>query len=75
MKIPLGGAAYLEPDPEPRNSPFHRRIVKTEPIRNTRAGHWLTLDCGHRSMGFGKLEYAEGAVLCTQRRDEAMPWN
>jgi len=70
MKIDLGHGAYLEPDTEPRNSRWHVKIERTQRITNTRSGHWLYLACGHRSMAFGKLEYAGGVVLCTQCRDQ-----
>lgn len=30
---------------------------------------------GSRAYPPAPAEYAAGAVLCTQRRDEAMPWN
>ena len=64
----LGSGLSLEPDPEPRNSPFHKRIVKAVPIEGTRAGNWLELECGHRSMAFGSLEHAHGVVLCQECR-------
>lgn len=71
MKIPLGGGAYLEPDEAPRESPFHKRILRTQPIKGTRTGHWADLECGHRVMTFGDLAKAEGKVLCTECRDGA----
>lgn len=69
MKTDLGHGAYLEPDPEPRNSRFHMRIVRTEPIANTRSGHNVTLECGHGVQTFGNLAMAGGVVLCTKCRD------
>jgi hypothetical protein len=63
-KIDLGHGAYLEPDEEPRTSPFHKRIVKTRPIAGTRSGNWLALECGHIVQSFGRLEHAHGVVLC-----------
>jgi hypothetical protein len=69
MKIDLGHGAYLEPEEGPRDTPFHKRIVATERIPNTKVGHMLTLECGHRSMAFGNLEHAAGVVLCMQCRD------
>jgi len=69
MKIDLGHGAYLEPDPEPRDSPFHKRIVSTRPIPNTRTGHVATLECGHVVQTFGWLSLAHGVVLCMQCRD------
>ena len=70
-RIDLGGGAYLEPDDEPRTSPFHQTIVGTRPIPNTRTGHFVTLACGHEVMTFGKLEHARGRVLCTACRAQA----
>ncbi len=66
--IDLGHGHTLEPDKEPRDSPFHKRIIRTTPIPNTRAGHWCDLECGHRVMSFGRLALANGVVLCTQCR-------
>ena len=72
MKIDLGHGAYLEPDEEPRNSPFHVRIVKIERIPNTRSGNNLVLECGHRVQSFGNLAHANGVVFCTQCRDSTV---
>jgi hypothetical protein len=69
MKIDLGHGHYLEPDEGPRDSAFHKRIVSIKTIPNTRAGHWLDLECGHRVQSFGNLAHANGVVLCTQCRD------
>jgi hypothetical protein len=69
MKIDLGYGAYLEPDEPPRDTEYHKRIVRAVRIPNTRAGHVLDLECGHRVQSFGRLEHADGVVLCTQCRD------
>lgn len=69
MKVDLGGGAYLEPDEGPRDTRFHKRIVSTKRIPNTRAGHYAALECGHQVMTFGNLSHAEGVALCTQCRD------
>ena len=69
MKIPVGHGSYLEPDEGPRNTKFHKRIVKTERIPQTRTGNWTTLECGHRHMTFGDLSHADGVILCTSCRD------
>ena len=74
MKIPLGGGAYLEPDEEPRNSQFHRRIVKIAPIAHTRSGRVCALDCGHVVYTFGDVAKAGGVALCTECRDESALW-
>jgi len=66
MKIDLGDGSYLEPDEEPRNSPFHKRIIKVSLVPNTR---YADLECGHRVMMLGNLGHAAGVVLCTQCRD------
>lgn len=69
-KIAVGtDGSYLEPDPEPRNSPWHKRILRVEKMPNTKTGNYLTLECGHGVTAFGKLEYADGVVLCTKCRD------
>jgi hypothetical protein len=74
MKIDFGNGVYLEPDGDPRNSPWHKRIVAVRSIPSTRAGHFLDLECGHRAMAFGDLKHAAGVVLCTQCRDcEELP--
>jgi hypothetical protein len=70
MKIALdSGGSYLEPDEGPRNTRFHKKIVRIERIANTRAGHTVTLECGHGVSTFGNLAHAEGVVLCTKCRD------
>jgi hypothetical protein len=69
MKVDLGHGASLEPDEGPRSTPFHKQIVAIEPVANTRSGNWLMLECGHRVMAFGDLQYGGGVVLCTQCRD------
>jgi hypothetical protein len=69
MKIDLGHGAYLEPDEGPRNTPFHKRIVRVERIPNTRVGNNVILECGHRVQTFGDLTHAAGLVLCTECRD------
>ena len=71
MKIELGGGGgFFEPDEGPRNTRIHRRIVRTARIPNTKCGYWLELECGHRVMGFGKLERTEGIVRCDYCRAE-----
>lgn len=54
----------IQPDPPPRDTPWHRKIVAATPMGGTRAGHWLELECGHKMAAFGNLTYAEGRVLC-----------
>lgn len=71
MKIDLGHGHTLEPDEEPRNTPFHKRILRATPLENTRSGNYLELECGHAVTSFGRLEHAAGVVLCVQCRDEA----
>jgi hypothetical protein len=71
MKIDCGKGTYIEPDPEPRNTEWHKRILRAAPVPNTRTGRYLDLECGHQVMSFGKLEYAQGRVFCTQCRDGA----
>jgi len=70
MKIPLGHDAYLEPDEEPRDTPFHKRMVRWKPIPNTRSGRIVELECGHVVQTFGNLNHAHGVLLCNQCRDE-----
>jgi hypothetical protein len=68
-RIPLGGGSYLEADEAPRNTGHHKRIMRTARVPGTLSGHYADLECGHRVMMFGNLEYAQGIVLCTQCRD------
>lgn len=70
MKIDLGYGAYLEPDEGPRNTRFHMRIVRIEPIPNSASANNVTLECGHAVQMFGRLEHAQGVVLCTKCRDK-----
>lgn len=63
----------IEPDPDPRNGPFHKRITHVVKIPNTKTGHWLGLECGHKVQSFGSLEHAQGRVLCVEcRRDDEL---
>ena len=71
MKIDFGRGIYLEPDPEPRDSGHHKRIVGAAPLPGTQRGHQLTLECGHQPVAFGDLKQARGVVLCTMCRDDA----
>lgn len=71
MKIDLGGGVYLEPDDGPRNTPFHKRILETRPIADTKTGRVAILECGHQVMTFGIMEHADGVALCTRCRDGA----
>ena len=71
MKIPIGNNGYVEPDDGKHSARFRFRIMHTEPIPNTRAGHYANLSCGHRVMIFGSLEAAGGRALCTVCRDRA----
>jgi len=50
MKIPLGGGAYLEPDEQPRDTQWHKKILRVTPIPGYRAANYLDLECGHRAM-------------------------
>lgn len=61
----------IEPDTQPRDTAWHRKIVSFKPIQRTRSGNWLKLECGHIVQSFGSLAHAEGRVLCTQCRDAA----
>ena len=71
MKVDFGNGAYLESDDEPRDTVFHKRITRVSPLPNTRSGHMVTLECGHRAMTFGDLDHCGGVVLCTECRDRA----
>jgi hypothetical protein len=54
----------LTPDPPPRNSRWHKRIVTITPIPNTRTGNTLELECGHVVQSFGNLGRVDGVVRC-----------
>jgi hypothetical protein len=69
MKIGVGRGDYIEPDEGPRNTRYHMRIVRVEPIANTKTGNNVTLACGHGVQTFGDLTHAEGRILCTKCRD------
>lgn len=71
MKIDFGKGAYIEADDGPRDSQFHKRIVRVTPIPNTATGNTVTLECGHRAMTFGDLTRCGGVVLCAECRDRA----
>jgi hypothetical protein len=58
----------ITPDPPPRDTPWHRKIVRTAPIPGTKTGNDVELECGHWVRAFGRLELTEGRVLCDQCR-------
>jgi len=70
MKIPLGGGQYLEPDDNPRDTRFHKKIIQATPVPNYPARNFLHLECGHRVISFGDLAHAGGVILCDQCRDQ-----
>lgn len=59
----------LEPDPEPRNTKFHKKIARYKSVPDHPNRHYILLECGHFCLVFGKLSHAEGVVLCTDCRD------
>jgi hypothetical protein len=65
----------LEPDPEPRTSPHHKRILETKRIENTKTGNYARLECGHWVIMFGRLELAGGVAFCRECRDTARETN
>ena len=70
MKIPLGGGAYMEPEDRSRGlTKWHRRIIATARIAQTRVGLWCNLECGHRVQAFGDMTHADGWMLCMECRD------
>ena len=64
---------YIEPDPPPRDTPYHRKITRTEPIPYTVSGKICWLDCGPVIQTFGDSRRLDGRVLCTECRDKAEP--
>jgi hypothetical protein len=56
----------LEPDLGQRDSRFHKRIVEAHRIAETRTGHDIGLECGHRVKIFGRLELTNGVAWCQQ---------
>jgi len=69
MKIALDSGSYLEPDEEPRDTRFHMRIVRVEPVPNFPLRHQVTLECGHGGLTIGNLAHAGGVAFCTKCRD------
>jgi len=63
MRINIGGS-FIEPDEGPRNTIFHRRIVREEEVVNMPCAKVLLLDCGHRVVAIGRVELCEGRVFC-----------
>jgi hypothetical protein len=59
----------MEPDEGNRDTPFHMRILLTQPIAGTRCGHRYLLECGHQGMVFGPLDLAGGVLFCCACRD------
>jgi hypothetical protein len=60
----------ITPDVGPRNTIWHRKIVESARLPNTKTGNIVRLDCGHTVMTFGDLSRACGIVLCDQCREQ-----
>jgi hypothetical protein len=71
MKIDLGGGRYIEPEEGPRNTRWHKRILRVSPAPGARGGKILDLECGHQALAFGNLALCGGVALCQQCRNEA----
>jgi hypothetical protein len=70
MKIALDSfGSYFEPDEEPRNTRYHMRIVRIEPVKDRPMAHNLVLECGHGVQASGDLAHAGGVIFCTKCRD------
>jgi hypothetical protein len=54
----------IQPDPEPRESRFHKKIISVQDMPATRSGHVLTLECDHRPMVFGPVDILNGVAFC-----------
>lgn len=48
---------------------FHKRIRRMAAFADSHGSRWLDLECGHRVVISGRLNCAEGAVLCETCRD------
>lgn len=66
IAIMHAAGTHMEPDLGPRNTRFHRKIIRTVAIPNTRVGHTANLECGHTVQMFGRLDLANGVVFCQQ---------
>ena len=73
MELDFGYGWYTEPKHDPRDSEWHKQIVRVRPVTGSRKGHMLYLSCGHRCMAHGDLLEAAGVVLCRECRDMALP--
>src|SRR5262249_5199955 len=67
VKIDLGSGFSLEPDRGPRDSRFHKKIVRVTPTKEGH-GNWVELECGHRCIAFGDIAHAGNRVLCSSCR-------
>lgn len=56
--------------PEDRHTQFHKRIVDSVPIPNTKTGRNCTLECGHVVQTFGDISNCGGVALCMRCREQ-----
>lgn len=69
-KREIAPGVTIQPDAGERGTKFHRAIVKSERIPNTKTGYYLDLGCGHRVMAFGNLDRAAGRALCERCEED-----
>ena len=50
----------------PRDTQWHKKIVKSDRIPGTKTGNNVWLECGHRVQTFGDLSHTGGVVLCQE---------
>ncbi len=71
MKIYDDGRLKIEVErAEDRNTPFHKRIVRTRRVPGTKSGNHVFLECGHRVMTFGDLALTNGVAMCERCKQE-----
>jgi hypothetical protein len=64
--MPPAREISITPDPLPRNTEWHRRIVSTTRMKGYRNAHQLDLECGHYAFTFGDPANLEGKAHCEQ---------
>lgn len=61
----------ITPDPEPRNSPFHKKIAQIDLIPDRASRRLVILECGHRFLVFGNIDHANGVLFCEECQKNA----
>jgi hypothetical protein len=59
----------MTPDPEPRNTSFHKKALHIAEVEKPGHGYMVTLECNHVVRVIGRLDRLNGVYFCQRCRD------